>query len=75
MGSHDSRKNWLPIAILAAALVVWAGLLALGTFFELGADRPERDYRKPIFVLGAMAVFLTVWGLALWARGRRESRK
>ena len=75
MASDNSRKNWLPLAILAAALVVWAGLFALGAFFELGADRPRHDLRKPMFVLGAMAIFLSVWGLALWARARRQRGK
>jgi hypothetical protein len=75
MPTDKSRNNWLPLAILAAALIVWAGLLALGAFFELGADRPRHDFRKPLFVLGAMAAFLAVWGLALWVRGRREPRK
>jgi hypothetical protein len=75
MAWDNWRKNWLPIAVLAAALIVWAGLLALGAFFELGADRPRRDFRKPIFVLGAMVAFLAIWGLALWVRGRRQRGK
>jgi hypothetical protein len=75
MASDNWRKNWLPLAILAAALVVWAGLLALGALFELGADRPRHDFRKPAIVLGAMGVFLEIWGLALWVRGRRQRGK
>jgi hypothetical protein len=68
---RDSKNKWLPLAILAAALVAWTILLALGAFLELGADQPRRDYRKPLYVLGSMAVFLSVWGLALWLRTRR----
>jgi hypothetical protein len=68
---RDLKNKWLPLAILAAALVAWTILLALGAFLELGADQPRHDYRKPLYVLGSMAVFLSVWGLALWVRTRR----
>jgi hypothetical protein len=70
----DRRKNWLPYAILAAALVIWAGLLALGSYLEWGADKPRHDLRKPFIILGCMAAFLAVWGLALWRRARRGGK-
>jgi hypothetical protein len=69
--NRQSRNNWLPLAILAGVLVVWAGLFAAGAYFELGADRPRHDLRKPFIILGAMASFLAFWGLALWLRSRR----
>ena len=37
----ETRKRWLPFAILAAALVVWAGVFALGAYLEPGADQPR----------------------------------
>jgi len=67
----DRRKLWLPLGVLAAALVLWAGLLALGAYLEWGADQPQRDLRKPLIILCTMAVFLAGWALALWARSRR----
>jgi membrane protein DedA with SNARE-associated domain len=69
------RKNWLPFAALAAALVVWAVLFAVGAYLELGADRPAHDWRKPLVVLACMAVFLALWGLALWRSARRRREK
>ena len=69
---QDTRKKWLPLAILAAALVVWAGLFALGAYLELGADQPRHDLRKPLIIFGSMAAFLVFWGLALWVRSRRQ---
>jgi hypothetical protein len=76
MAANGSQpKTWLPLAVIAVALVVWAALLALGAFLELGADQPRHDFRKPMLVLGAMAVFLAVWGLALWLRYHRQHRK
>ena len=66
------HKPWLPLAIIAGALVVWAGLLALGAYLDWGADQPRHDARKAWVVLGSMAGFLAVWGLALWLRSRRR---
>jgi hypothetical protein len=65
------RKVWLPLAILATALIVWAGLFAAGAYLNLGADRPRHDVRKPLIILGCMAGFLAFWGAALWLRARR----
>jgi membrane protein DedA with SNARE-associated domain len=69
---QNVRQKWLPLAILAVALVVWAGLFALGAYLELGADQPRHDLRKPLIILGSMAAFLVFWGLALWVRSRRQ---
>jgi hypothetical protein len=68
---QDTKKKWLPLAILAAALVIWTGLLALGAYLEWGADLPRRDIRKPLVMLASLTAFLAVWGIALWLRSRR----
>ena len=73
--NDEQRKRWLPMAVLGAALVLWAILLALGTYLEWGADRPRHDWRKPLIVLGTMAAFLAFWGVALWRRGDHGSRR
>ena len=57
--------------MLAAALIVWAAIFALGAYLEWGADQPRHDLRKPLIILGTMAAFLAFWGLALWVRSRR----
>jgi membrane protein DedA with SNARE-associated domain len=69
---RDTTKYWLPFAIFAIALVVWAGLFALGAYLEWGADQPRHDLRKPLIIFGSMAVFLSLWGVALWQRARRK---
>ncbi|MEX2316922.1 MAG: hypothetical protein WD669_07210, partial [Pirellulales bacterium] len=66
------RKKWLPLAVLIGALVVWTSLLALGAFLQLGAAQPRHDIRKPLIILGALGLFLAVWGIALWRRARRK---
>jgi hypothetical protein len=70
MGNFPAKK-WRPLALLAVALVVWAGLFAAGAYLEVGVDQPRHDMRKPLIIMGAMAAFLSFWGLALWARARR----
>jgi hypothetical protein len=69
--SNNPRKLWLPLGLLAVALVLWAGLFAAGSYLDLGVDRPHHDLRKPLIIMGAMALFLSLWGLALWSRSRR----
>jgi len=68
----ETRKKWLPLAILAVALLLWAGMFALGAYLEPSADKPEHDWRKPLIVMGSMAAFLTFWGVSLWRRERRK---
>ncbi len=74
MNSNPSQNRFV-LVILGLALVVWAGLFALGAYLELGADRPRYDIRKPMVVLGTMALFLGAWGLLLWKRAGRFRRK
>jgi hypothetical protein len=70
--TKDIRPTpWIAFAILAGGLAIWAALFALGAYLEWGADRPRHDLRKPLVILATMAVFLSVWGLALWNRARR----
>jgi membrane protein DedA with SNARE-associated domain len=64
-------KIWLPLGLLAAALVIWAGFFALGAYLQIGTDQPHHDLRKPLIIMGAMAIFLSLWGFALWLRTRR----
>lgn len=68
----EMRKKWLPFTILAAALVAWAALFALGAYLEPSADKPRHDLRKPLIVMSTMAAFLAFWGIALWLRNRRK---
>jgi hypothetical protein len=68
----ETRKKWLPIGILAVALLLWAGMFALGAYLEVGADQPRHDIRKPLIVMGFMGAFLAFWGMALWLRSRRK---
>ena len=67
--SRPSLK--LPLGLLAAALLIWAGFFALGAYLQIGTDLPRHDLRKPLIIMASMAIFLSMWGLALWLRARR----
>ena len=60
------------VVVLGGGLVIWAALFALGAYLEWGADRPRHDLRTPIIILAVMGAFLSMWGLALWLRTRRQ---
>jgi uncharacterized membrane protein len=68
----ETHKKWLPFAILAAALIVWAAVFAAGAYLEPSADAPVRDVRKPLVILGTMAAFLAFWGVLLWRFSKRK---
>ena len=64
-------KVWLPLGLLAAALLIWAGFFALGAYLQIGTDQPRHDPRKPLIIMSTMTIFLSLWWLALWIRARR----
>jgi hypothetical protein len=69
---NSSRpKIWLPLGLLAVALLIWAGFFALGAYLQISVDLPRHDVRKPLIIMGSMAAFLSLWGFALWMRARR----
>jgi hypothetical protein len=68
----DGQRNWLPFVILGVALVLWAGMLAVGAALQISADRPQHDWRRAAIVGGCMAGFLGIWTAALWMRSRRQ---
>jgi len=69
-----TRKKWLPLAFLAAALLLWAAIFAAGAYLQLGADQPQHDLRKPLIIMGCMLAFVASWSLALWFRRRRRPK-
>jgi hypothetical protein len=73
--NNQPKRWWWPIAIIAAALLVWGGMFALGAYLDLGSERPDdgnfRGWQKGLIVMGCTLAFLAFWGAALWNRGRR----
>jgi len=61
---EPSKSSRTILIAIAVALAIWGTYLAIGTFVY---------GRRPIgalIVLACTAVFLGVWGLALWSRER-----
>ena len=55
------------VLVIVSALMVWAVVLAIGVF--LNSD----SYLKASLVLGSMAFFLSVWGVAIWLKKNRSN--
>jgi hypothetical protein len=56
------------LLILFAVLIAWTLLIAFGSF----QTQASTDFRRPLIVVICMSVFLGSWGLALWARRKRQ---
>jgi hypothetical protein len=65
-------KTWLPLIFLGVSLLIWAAFFALGAYLQVSTDLPRHDLRKPLIIMGSMAIFLSFWGLALWLRARKS---
>ena len=57
-------KKSTGIKILFIVLIVWAIVIAVGTF----QTQASTDFRRPLIVVAIMGVFLGGWGIALWAK-------
>ena len=58
---------WAIVGTLAA----WGLLLGFGAYLGLDPETPDADVRRMLAVAGSVAIFLTVWMVALWLRSRR----
>lgn len=63
-----SRRQWLLILLIMAALVIWGIVHAWGALLS---KRGELGLLKALYVLLAMALFLSCWAGLLWVRHRR----
>jgi len=70
--STNNNETWLPVALIAGALLVWMGLLAAGAYWapvglaegvEGGAK--GGDPRKLWVVAATTGGFLLLWGFVL----------
>ncbi len=57
------------VLVIVSALMMWAVVLAIGVF--LNSD----SYLKASLVLGSMAFFLSVWGVAIWLKKNRSNAR
>ncbi|MCA9229550.1 MAG: hypothetical protein KDA57_02780 [Planctomycetales bacterium] len=71
----DQNQNWLPIALIAGAMVVWGGVLGLGAYWAPSGVEAGADFRKFLVLAATTAGFLLFWALALYLRARRVRRQ
>ena len=64
----ERNRTWLPIAIIAGALLGWMGLLAAGAYWASVGEDEGGDFRKLWVVVGTTGGFLLLWGLVLVIR-------
>ncbi len=80
--SNERNNTWLPVALIAGALIVWMGLLAAGAYWApVGEEGSEvggqgSDFRKLWVVAATTGGFLLLWGgvlLRVQSKLRRRS--
>ena len=65
--TNQSPRKSTGVRIIFVVLVVWALLIAIGSF----QTQASTDIRRPLIVIATMSVFLGVWAWALLARQKR----
>jgi len=75
--TSNQNKTWLPILLIAGALVAWGAILGVGAYLAPSGRFAGADYRKFLVLAATTGGFLLFWGLALASRAarlRRQSR-
>ncbi|MGI9429699.1 MAG: hypothetical protein ACR2NM_13640 [Bythopirellula sp.] len=74
MNPHQNQ-TWLPVAMIAGALLVWMGLLAFGAYSAPVGQGEGGDFRKLWVVAATTGGFLLLWGFVLLVRQRKLNRQ
>lgn len=72
---NDQNQKWLPIGLIAGALAIWGGLLALGAYWAPAGQEAGRDHRKLLVVAITTGGFLLFWGSMLLIRSAKLRRR
>ena len=64
----EKNQNWLPVILIAGALMGWMALLAAGAYWAPVGDGSGGDFRKLWVVAATTGGFLLLWGLVLAIR-------
>ncbi len=65
--TNQSQKKTNGVWIIFGVLIVWALLIAFGSF----QTQASVDVRRPLIVIATMSAFLGVWLVALQLRKKR----
>jgi len=75
--TSDQKKLWLPILLIAAALLAWGTILGVGAYLSPTGKYAGADHRKFLILAATTGGFLLFWGLVMIPRIlklRRQSR-
>ena len=61
----EKNQTWLPVLLIAGALIGWMTLLAAGAYWAPVGQGGGNDYRKLWVVAATTGGFLLLWGLVL----------
>ena len=76
----QKNQTWLPVVLIAGALIGWMAILAAGAYWAPVGEGPERaaeagDPRKLWVVAATTGGFLLLWGMVLLLRQRTVRRE
>jgi len=63
--STEKNQTWLPVVLIAGALIVWMGLLAAGAYWAPSGEGEGEDPRKLWVVAATTGGFLLLWAFVL----------
>ena len=73
--TSNQNKTWLPILLIAGALVAWGAVLGVGAYLEPIGKEAGADWRKSLVLAVTTGGFLLLWGLALAVRAAKLRRQ
>jgi hypothetical protein len=71
----EKPQIWLPVALIAGALILWMGILAFGAYSAPTRLEGGSDPRKLWVVAATTGAFLLLWGGVLMASQAKRRRK
>ncbi len=77
MTTELNNNRWVPVLVIASALAIWGGILAVGAYLAPGGAPAGHDGRKLLVVAATTGGFLLLWGgiLAISASKQRHPRQ
>lgn len=73
--SNEKNKIWLPVILIAVAILAWMSILAAGAYWAPNGDGEGGDIRKIGVVAGTTGLFFLLWGFVLYRVQAKLRRK
>ncbi len=70
IGSEERIRRKRMLWGLVAAVAIWGGLLATGSYLGIDEQTPSRDFRRFLVMAGSTGLFLALWIGAIFLRRR-----